>query len=394
MATTVKSKRIQSIDILRGLVMVIMALDHARDYFHLGATTMDPANPATTTPILFFTRFITHYCAPVFVFLAGTSAFLYGRNKSKAHLSKFLFTRGLWLVFVEIVIMSLLWWFNPKYELINLQVIWAIGLCMIALSGIIWLPKKGILILGLLIVFGHNLLDGITASGQGPLDIIWYITHQMGMYIGENRNIMFMYPILAWIGVMSLGYVFGGLYNKQVDARYRRLVLLRIGWAAIILFVIIRGLNSYGDLFPWVEQERGNVYTFLSFMNVTKYPPSLLFILITLGPAMIFLALIEGIQNRFTGWMVVFGRVPFFYYIIHVFVLHLAAIIGLLITGGDWTIMIIGRDLFFTGFGDYGYPLYVTYLVWIAVVVLLYFPCRSYMKYKLNNKDKTWLTYL
>ena len=374
--------------------MVIMALDHVRDYFHLGATTMDPADPATTTPILFFTRFITHYCAPVFVFLAGTSAYLYGRNKTKGHLSKFLFTRGLWLIFVEIAIMSLLWWFNPRYELINLQVIWAIGLCMIALSLIIRLPKKLILVLGLGIVFGHNLLDGITFSGQGPLDILWYITHQMGLYANETRTVVFMYPILAWIGVMSLGYVFGSLYGKEVDARYRRKVLLRIGFAAIGLFAILRGINVYGDLVPWSVQERGGVYTFLSFMNVAKYPPSLLFLLITLGPAMLFLALIEGIQNRFTDWMVVFGRVPFFYYIIHVFVIHLAAIVGLLITGGDWEIMIIGKDLFFVGFGDYGYPLYVTYLVWIAVVILLYFPSRAYMRYKLSNKDKAWLTYL
>jgi uncharacterized membrane protein len=216
----------------------------------------------------------------------------------------------------------------------------------------------------------------------------------LGLYAGETRTVVFMYPILAWIGVMSLGYVFGSLYGKEVDADHRRKILLRIGFAAIGLFAVLRGINIYGDLVPWTVQERGGIYTFLSFMNVTKYPPSLLFLLITLGPAMLFLALIEGIQNRFTDWMVVFGRVPFFYYIIHVFVIHLAAIVGLLITGGDWKIMIVGKDLFFVGFGDYGYPLYVTYLVWIGVVVLLYFPSRAYMRYKLNNKDKAWLTYL
>ncbi len=374
--------------------MVIMALDHVRDFFHLGGATSDPLDPHTTTPILYFTRFITHYCAPVFVFLAGTSAYLYGRNKTRKALARFLFTRGLWLIFVEIAIMSLLWWFNPKYELINLQVIWAIGLSMVLLSAIVFLPLKWIAVLGFTIVFGHNLLDGITVEGQDPTAILWYITHQSGMASYGDHVVLFYYPVLAWVGVMSLGFAFGTFYDRERSAAFRKKWLLRIGVGAIALFFVLRGLNVYGDLFRWESIDRGGFYTFLSFMNVTKYPPSLLFVLITLGPAMLFLVAIENVQNRLTDWLLVFGRVPFFYYVIHVFVIHLAAVIGLLITGGNWRIMIVDASLF-TGLWDgYGYPLYVTYLVWIGVVILLYFPSRAYMRYKLQNKHKAWLSYM
>ena len=395
MAKTLGSDRIQSVDVLRGLVMVIMALDHVRDYFHLGADSQNPLDPDTTSPILFFTRFITHYCAPVFIFLAGTSASFYGRNKPLGTLSRFLWTRGVWLIFVEIVIMSLLWWSNPRFEIINLQVIWVIGLCMIFMAGIIYLPFRAIVALGLIMVFGHNALDGITAEGQGPGAILWYILHQDSLQWFGDRIVMFHYPIIPWIGVMALGYTFGRLYDKGVEASRRKTWLLRMGFGALALFALVRGLNVYGDLVPWSVQARGPVYTFLSFMNVHKYPPSLLYLLITLGPAMLFLHGIESVQNRFTKWMVVFGRVPFFYYVIHVFVIHLAAIIGLLLTGGDWTIMILGTEFFTQGsLNGYGYPLYITYLVWIGVVVVLYFPSRAYMRYKLSNKDKAWLSYL
>ena len=192
----VKSTRIQSIDILRGLVMVIMALDHVRDYYHINAFAGNfPENMETTNLILFGTRFITHYCAPVFVFLAGTSAYLYGQNKTKYQLSKFLITRGLWLVFVEIVINNTLWWFDPKFEFFNLQVIWAIGFCMIILGLLIYLPKRIIIVLGLLIVFGHNLLDSITTTGQNFIDLLWYFIHQSTMVNISGKMISFQYPI-------------------------------------------------------------------------------------------------------------------------------------------------------------------------------------------------------
>jgi uncharacterized membrane protein len=392
----VKKFRIESIDLLRGVVMVIMALDHVRDYFHINALGVnDPTNLETTTPILFFTRFITHYCAPTFVFLAGTSAFLYGRNKSKKELFKFLFTRGLWLIFVEIVIMNFLWWFDIHFDLINLQVIWAIGLSMILLSLLIYLPPKIILGIGLLLLFGHNLLDGITFQGNDPVAILWYILHQNQFIQLDHRMIGFYYPILPWIGVMSLGYLFGNFYGKDFDVALRKRWLLRFGFGAIVLFLIIRGINVYGDLVPWTEQKNAT-YTFLSFMNVSKYPPSLAYILVTLGPGMLFLYATENIQNKITRFFLVFGRVPFFYYVLHIFIIHLAALLLLIALGDDWTKMILTSEFLSPNspLNGYGYSLGITYLVWIIIVLLLYYPCLKYMKYKAAHRDKWWLSYL
>ena len=207
--------------------MVIMALDHVRDYFHLGAFVYDPLDLDTTTPVLFMTRFVTHFCAPVFIFLTGTSASLYGQNRSKKQLSKFLFTRGLWLIFVEIVIMNFLWWFDPSYSLINLQVIWAIGLSMIFLSFLIYLPIKIILALSLIVVFGHNLLDGITVQGDSFTSILWYMFHQW--QFPSVGHVAFYYPVMPWIAVMSLGYCFGSLYHKGFDQLKRKKNLLLFG---------------------------------------------------------------------------------------------------------------------------------------------------------------------
>jgi uncharacterized membrane protein len=391
----IKSYRIESIDILRGLVMVIMALDHVRDYFHLGAMIGDPTDLTTTTPFLFFTRFITHYCAPVFIFLAGTSAYLYGSKRSKNELFKFLFTRGLWLIFVEIIIMNFIWWFDISFGFINLQVIWAIGLAMIALSLIIYLPKKAILALGLLLIFGHNLLDGIIMSGKSFSDILWYIAHQSNfVQFTPNRMVAFYYPILPWIGVIALGYCFGGLYKKDFDIAKRKKWLLGLGLGSLGLFLVIRGINVYGDLVPWTEQKDAT-YTILSFINVTKYPPSLAFLLITLGPAFLFLYGIEKIKNRVTNFLLVFGRVPFFYYVLHVLFIHLAAVAGLILTGGNWRDMILNQQAFTTNkMANYGYSLLVVYLVWIGIVLILYPICYKYMKYKANNRHKKWLSYL
>ena len=255
--TLVKSTRIQSIDLLRGVIMVIMALDHVRDYFHLGAFNYDPVNMETTNPVLFFTRFITHYCAPNFIFLAGTSAFLYGVKKTKKELSKFLISRGLWLIFVEVVIMNFLWWFDISYGFVNLQVIWAIGICMVLLGLIIYLPKKLILIIGLLMVFGHNLLDGIILQGTSFKSIIWYLLHQQNYISAGIRTIGITYPIVPWIGVMALGYCFGELYKSGFDVQKRKKWLLGLGIASLSMFLIFRGFNIYGDPIPWSVQKDG-----------------------------------------------------------------------------------------------------------------------------------------
>lgn len=390
----IKSTRIESIDILRGLVMVIMALDHVRDYFHYGAFFSDPTNLESTTPILFFTRFITHFCAPVFVFLAGTSAFLYGAKKTKSELFRFLFTRGIWLIFLEIAINNLLWWFDLEYNFIVLQVIWAIGLSMIALSFLIYLPLKYLLAIGLIIVAGHNLLDTITLQGDSFTAIIWYILHQGSQITtSSNRLIGIYYPVLPWIGIMTLGYCLGSLYLQNIKTTLRKKWLLNLGLSATLLFFIIRGINSYGDLVPWTFQSSTSK-TILSFFNVTKYPPSLAYTLITLGPALLFLYGIEATKNKLTNFFLVFGRVPLFYYFLHVFVIHVFAIIGILIFGGNWQHMILTPDVFQNAkLTNYGYSLFVVYLVWIGIVTFLYFPSKKYMIYKANNKEKWWLSY-
>jgi uncharacterized membrane protein len=391
----IKTNRIESIDILRGVVMVIMALDHVRDYFHYGSFFIDPTNLETTTPMLFFTRFITHYCAPVFVFLAGTSAFIYGSRKTKSELFKFLFSRGIWLIFLELVVNNFIWSFDFSYSLLVFQVIWAIGFSMVCLSFLIYLPKKVLLFLGIILIAGHNLLDSIVTEGQSLQSIIWYVLHQeQFLVINLNQSIALYYPVIPWIGIMVLGYLFGTFYQKEYAVTIRKKWLLRLGLGALVIFFVLRGWNIYGDLTPWSVQDT-ITKTVLSFFSITKYPPSLLFICITLGPALLFLHTIESTKNRVTDFFLVFGRVPLFYYFLHVLLIHLLAIGGILIFGGNWEDMILTADGFLNeNLISYGYSLPIVYLVWISVVLLLYPLSKKYMIYKANNKDKWWLSYL
>ena len=387
--------RIESIDLLRGVVMVIMALDHVRDYFYYGSFSGDPTNLETTTPILFFTRFITHFCAPVFVFLAGTSAFLYGSTKTKPALFRFLFTRGLWLIVLEIVVNNFVWTFDHTYSFLVFQVIWAIGFSMVCLSFFIFLPQKVILIIGILLIAGHNALDGIQMQNQGFRDVLWYALHQQNMIMADAGHfVLIQYPLIPWIGLMALGYLFGRFYQKDFDPALRRKWLLRLGLGTVSLFLVLRGVNIYGDLVPWAVQNT-STKTFLSFFNVTKYPPSLLYLCITIGPAFLFLYAFESTRNSITKFFLVFGRVPLFYYFLHVFTIHLLAIMGILILGGKWQIMILnGASFVSDSLTNYGYPLFVVYLVWIGVVMLLYPFCKKYMVYKAAHKEKWWLSYL
>ena len=374
--------------------MVVMALDHVRDYFHKGALLYDPVNMETTNPLIFFTRFITHYCAPIFIFLAGTSAFLYGAKKTKKELSKFLFTRGLWLVFIEIVVINFAFMFDITFSFINLQVIWAIGICMILLAVIIHLSRKAILVLGLIMVFGHNLLDGIAMEGTSVQSVIWYILHQSNTFNLGGTGIGVWYPIVPWVGVMALGYCFGELYKSGFDIKLRIKWLLGLGIGSIMIFLILRGFNIYGDPIPWSVQKSGT-FTFMSFLNVYKYPPSLLFLLITMGPGFLFLYATETLQNKITDFFVVFGRVPFFYYVLHFYLIHLGAILGLWITGGNWRDMILDNTTYFTDkMASYGYSVLVVYLVWIALTLILFPICKKYMEYKVSHKEKWWLSYL
>lgn len=375
--------------------MIIMALDHVRDYFHFGAFVSDPLDLETTTPVLFMTRFITHFCAPVFIFLTGTSASLYGQFKSNKVLSRFLWTRGLWLIFVEIVIMNFLWWFDPFYGFINLQVIWAIGLSMFFLSFLIYLPTRVLFGISIIIIFGHNLLDDIVVQGYSFSSIIWYILHQsIFLPVGEERLIGFSYPLLPWIGVMSLGYCFGLMYHKGYDQVKRKNKLLILGFSSLFLFLIIRLINHYGDISPWHRQKHF-LFTVLSFINVSKYPPSLLYILITIGPTFIVLYYLEDLKTKVTDILLVFGRVPFFYYVFHVLLIHTTALLLLVVLGDDWTLMIFDKASFTTNnMANYGYSLGVVYIIWILVVWALFPFCKKYMRYKLGHPEKWWLSYL
>jgi uncharacterized membrane protein len=392
---TIKTKRLESIDFLRGIVMIIMALDHTRDYFHNSAFLYNPEDLAHTNVLLFFTRWITHFCAPVFVFLAGTSAYLYGARRSRQDLSFFLFTRGVWLVLIELFIISLFRTFNPSYQFLNLQVIWAIGISMIALSMIIYMKRHFILLTGILLIAAHNLLDTVHVPGGGVFSFLWALLHDAGYFIFGYFTFHVHYPVLPWIGIMAIGYCFGSIYARGYEPEKRKKTLLYLGFGAIALFIILRSGNWYGDAAHWSGQKDG-VFSVLSFLNVTKYPPSLLYILMTLGPALIFLAFAERPLNAVTGKIIVFGRVPMFYYLVHIFLIHLFAVFGAVILGYKWSDMVLTSMVQRApALKGYGFNLMVVYIVWIALILILYPFCKWFDRYKRTHQStKWWLSYL
>jgi len=367
-----------------------MALDHVRDYFHADSLLFSPENLYQTTPVIFFTRWITHFCAPVFVFLAGTSAFLSGQRKTKRQLSKFLLTRGLWLIILEISVVNFAWSFNVRLPYIGLAVIWALGLSMIALAAIIHLRLNLGLALGIILVCGHNLLDNVHFDG-----FFWSMLHETRIFrVDENHLVRVAYPVLPWIGIMILGYNFGRLYTKDFTTERRRKWLLIIGAGASLLFIIIRAMNIYGDPGTWSDQ-RSATFTLLSFLNTTKYPPSLLYTLMTLGPAILFLALTEKIGGGLARAIIHFGRVPMFFYILHLYLIHFIALFAAEFSGFDWRDMILQRRTWMDPqLKGYGFSLGVTYIVWVGIILLLYPLCRWYDQYKSAHKEKWWLSYL
>ncbi|MBL7762761.1 MAG: DUF1624 domain-containing protein [Chitinophagaceae bacterium] len=388
-------RRIASIDLLRGVVMIIMALDHVRDYFHTEAYLYDALDLEKASPALFFTRWITHFCAPVFMFLAGTSAFFMSRRKSKKELSRFLLTRGLWLILLELTVVNFLWNFNITFPNIYFIVIWALGISMVILAGLIYLPYKLILAFGIILVAGHNLLDPIRMNENNLPSFLWALVHQQNFFDWHGKNVLVAYPIIPWAGVMALGYCAGILYTAAFTPEKRKKYLLILGTTAIALFIILRFINIYGDPSPWSYQSDG-LYTLFSFLKVTKYPPSFLYILMTLGPALIFLAFTENETNTISGVISVYGRVPMFYYLIHIFLIHLTTMIAApLFTSFSWKIWILKQPLWFTEeLKGYGFPLNIVYIVWIAIVVAVYPLCKWYDSYKSAHKEKKWLSYL
>jgi uncharacterized membrane protein len=390
-----KSSRIESIDLLRGLVMIFMALDHVRDYFHADAFLYDPTDLTKTSVILFFTRWITHFCAPTFIFLAGTSAFLIGLRKSKQELSGFLIKRGLWLVLLELTIINFAWFFNVQFSLVTLFVIWTLGIGMIVLAGCIHLPFKLVLAIGALMVVGHHAFDSFHVEGNGMGAILWSMVHEQRGFPLPNGFFLFVgYPVVPWIGVMLLGYCFGVFYKPSYDSLTRKKILLYLGGAGIALFVLIRLLNVYGDPKPWSIQPNA-VFTVLSFLNVTKYPPSLLYLLMTLGPAILLLAVSENYNSPISQKVKVLGRVPMFYYLLHLYLIHLLALLAAVLTGYEASDMVFNTWVTMSpDLKGYGFSLWVVYVIWIGVVISLYPLCQWYDDYKMAQRSKWWLSYL
>ncbi len=392
-ATAVKStalSRIDSIDALRGLVMILMAIDHVRDFIGHSVAFRGIDVVKAGAP-LFLTRWITHYCAPVFVLLAGTGAFFQAaRGKSPRELSKFLLTRGLWLIFLEITFVRLGWQFNLTYAFTALQVIWAIGWSMVVLAGLVRLPSRVVGGIGVLMIATHNLLDGISPDQFGSWGALWAILHvSKPLQLVPGHSVFVVYPLIPWIGVMAAGYALGPFIDVAPDLRKQR--LLRLGAACTVGFLVLRGFNVYGDPFPRVYYDN-LLHTALSFLNCNKYPPSLAYLLMTIGPALLTLGLMDGRDYPGKRVLLVFGRAPLFYYILHLFLIHALAIALFIGT--------YGIDKYQTSYTPFGLPedmLFGLPFVYggTALAVLMLYPlCRWFADLKRRRRDLWWLGYL
>lgn len=376
--------------------MVIMALDHTRDFFHSGGASTDPMNPDTTNFFLFFTRLITHFCAPTFVFLSGVSAYLSAKNKEPKAASLFLIKRGFWLIFVEIIIITLGLTYNPLYNFVILQVIWAIGWSMILLGLLSRISHRLVLIIGLMLFFGHNILnylhlpDSNTLSGR--VIAAMFTTSGLFLPIGQNYIIGFFYAILPWTGAMLIGFSIGHWYNQSFDTKKRQKLLFYSGLSLFISFIVLRYLNWYGNPLPRKEYI-DPLKNLFSFLNVSKYPPSLQYYGMTLGPALMLLSGIENVKNRFTKLMMVYGNVPFFYYVLHFYLIHFILVIVFFCSGYGVNDIIPKQSPFLFRPDNFGFSLAIVYVIWLSVVALLYQPCIWFQKYKATHQQ-WWLRYL
>lgn len=385
--SSTKRVRLESVDVLRGIVMILMAIDHTRDFF--GNPAVSPVNLATTTVPLFFTRWITHICAPTFFLLTGTGAFLSLRRKSKSELSRFLFSRGLWLIFLDAVICRCLGMqFNFDFRVTLLIVLWALGWAMIVLSGLVYFPAWIATAFGVVMMVGHNLLDGVTS-----LNPLWVILHRPGFLLNTPRFVVFVaYPLIPFVGVTAAGYGLGQIYAWSADRR--QAFLLRLGFALTAGFTLLRWINIYGDPIRWSTQKSAAM-TVVSFLNTTKYPPSLLFLLMTLGPALLILWAVDAATPRWMRPALIFGRVPMFYYLLHIPLIHLLAVFFCYFRYGHVHWMLESPTLGqypFTAPPGWGYSLPVIYLVWAVVVLAMYPPCRWFAGVRQRRSD-AWLSY-
>jgi uncharacterized membrane protein len=385
--------RLESVDLLRGVVIALMALDHVRDFLS-DRLFLDPTDLATTTPAIFLTRWVTHFCAPTFVFLAGTGAFLAGtRGKSRGELSWFLATRGLWLVLLELSVVRASWMFNWDLYHHGPGVFWAIGWSMVVLAGLVFLPAWAVTLFGVVMIASHNRLDGLGADEVGLPAWLWVVLHSPGEApVLEGVTLGTGYCLVPWMGVMAAGYGFGTQLLLAPGVRRRR--LLAIGIALTLAFILLRLANGYGDPRPWAEQP-SPLFTFLSFLNCTKYPPSLLYLLMTLGPALLALAFFDRPLGPLARPLVTFGRVPLFFYLLHIPLIHgMAALCDWMRFGwspqaaaGPWEVR-PGEVP-----EDYGLSLPLVYLLWVGVLVVLYPACRWFAGVK-RRRRAAWLSYL
>ena len=376
-----QSPRNDAIDWLRGAVMIVMALDHTRMFV---GTAVDLH---TAPPTLYFTRWVTHFCAPVFVLLAGTAAYLYGRRVGSTRaLSAHLLRRGIWLVLLELTVVHAAWLADVRLDVVVLQVIWAIGASMVVLAGLVWLPSPAVLAFALLLVGGHNLFDAVHAEQLGRLRWLWLLLHEEGrLEPFAGASWLVIYPLVPWVAVMALGYALGPWALLPREARRRR--FLRAGLITTLGFVVLRATNLYGDPHPWIVQA-GSLRTVLSFLDCEKYPPSLLFLMMTLGPALCGLAVMDRPLGPWASRVAIYGRVPLFYYVLHLVLIHATAI------ALAWPAMGAGALLHrFVVTGGLAYPLPTVYALWLAVVLALYPACRWFADVK-RRSQAAWVSYL
>jgi uncharacterized membrane protein len=384
--------RIESIDVVRGLIMVIMALDHSRDFF--GNPAASPTDLASTTVALFLTRWVTHICAPTFFLLTGTGARLALGRMSKRELARYLVSRGVWLIFLDLVVMRFALQFNFDYHTTIINVLWALGSAMIVLAGLIWLPLWAIGLFGAVLIVGHDALDGVQADSFGAFRPLWIVLHQLGVVLDRGHSVVLVaYVLVPWVGVTALGYVLGTIYGWNGAARRRLLAWL--GTGLIAAFLLLRFVNLYGDPFPWSHQKTP-LWTLLSFLNTNKYPPSLLFLLMTLGPTLLLLRAFDGGVPSLMRPVLTIGKVPLFFYVLHFYLIHLLAVGASWVRYGRVKEMFESPDLAHFPFSappgwDLGLP--VVYAVWVVVLVLLYPLCRWYAGLRQRRHD-WWLSYL
>jgi uncharacterized membrane protein len=361
--------------------MVVMALDHVRDnLMPLG----DPVDLATTNPALFFTRIATHFCAPTFYFLAGLAAYYASRRRTPAEMSWFLLTRGFWLVVLELTVVRFGWYFAWNFTYFEGLTIWGLGWSMVALAALIRMPRWLLVTVAAAMVLGHNTLDAVKPESFGPAGFLWTILHRVGSIHIGSATLWIAYPLIPWIGVMALGYAFGPDGIRRA---------LRIGPAMILAFILLRFSNLYGDPHPWTYQKNA-IFTVMAFLNCEKYPPSLLYLLMTLGPSITVIGLVEWLRPAFTKPVILYGRVPMFYYLLHIYVAHLAGVaVALYRFGNASTLFEMPTSL-----GNQKLPsnsdLWAVYLTWMLVVILLYPACKWFAAVKARNPNNTWLSYL